>query len=57
MSKYAILWDTYVLLGVDNISANAGHYNSVIVKARKNRNIILMGCPCHITRNAAKKVH
>ena len=45
-----------VLLGVDNTSVKTGCYNSVIVEAgKKKSNIILMGCPCHITHNATKK--
>ena len=56
MSKYSILWDKCVLLSVDNTSANIDHENSVIVEARKKDiNVILMGCICHIAHNAAKK--
>ena len=57
MSKYDILRDNCVSLGVDNASVSVGRYNSVIVKARKeNSSIILTGCPCHITHNAASKI-
>ena len=57
MSKYEILWDKCVSLGVDNTSVSVGPYNSVIVKARKeNSSILLTGCPCHITHNAASKI-
>ena len=39
------------------IPVNIGRNNSVIVEARKkNENIILMGCPCHIAPNVASKV-
>lgn len=56
MSKYGVSWDKCVSLGVDNTSVNVGRHNSVIVEARKkNEDIILMGCPCHIAHNAAKK--
>ena len=56
MSKYSILWDKCVLLSVDNTSVNTDHENSVIVEARKkDSNVILMGCICHIAHNAAKK--
>ena len=54
--KYDIPWENCVSLGVDNTSVNAGRHNSLIVEARKrNNNIFLMGCPCHIAHNAAKK--
>ena len=57
MSKCDILWDKCVSLGVDNTSVSVGPYNSVIVKARKeNSSILLTGCPCHITHNAASKI-
>ena len=47
MSKYGVLWDRCVLLGLHNTSVNVGCYDSVIIEARnKNKNIIFMGCPC-----------
>ena len=54
--KYDIPWENCVSLGVDNTSVNVGRHNSLIVETRKrNNNIFLMGCPCHIAHNAAKK--
>ena len=57
MSKFGVLWDKCVSLGVATLtSVNVGCYSSVIVKARKKKNnIILMGFSCHITHNATKK--
>ena len=43
-------------LAVDNTSVNVGRHNSIIVEARKkNEDIILMGCPCHIVHRTASK--
>ena len=56
MTKNDLTWDNCVSLAVDNMSANVGRNNSVIVEARKkNGNIILMGCPCHIAHNTTSK--
>ena len=56
MSKYGILWDKCVLLGMSNTCVNVGHYDSVIVEARrKSSGVVLIWCPCHIALNAAKK--
>ena len=52
--KTWFLWDKCVSVGVGNTSVNVG--NSLIGEARKeNDNIILMGCPCHVTQNTPKK--
>ena len=54
--KNGVSWAHCVSLGVDNTSVNIGKLNSLIVKARKmNENIILMGCPCHMAHNTAGK--
>lgn len=54
--KNDISWDKCVSLAVDNTSVNVGRHNSVIVEARKkNEDIILMGCPCHVAHNTASK--
>ena len=46
----------HVSSAVDNTSVNVGRHNSVIVEPRKkNEDIILMGCPCHIAHNTASK--
>ena len=56
MEKNMVSWDKCVSLGVDNTSMNVGKHNSVIVEARKkNKDIILMGCPCHIVHNTVSK--
>ena len=43
-----------VSLDLGNNSVKIGCHNSVKVEA-KNNNIILMGPPCHITHNTAKR--
>ena len=56
MSKSNVPWENCIALGVDNTSVNVGRHNSLIVEARKkNEHIILMGCPCHIAHNTARK--
>lgn len=55
MSKYGVSWGKCVSLGVNNTSVNVGHYNSVIVEAWKNHNI-LVECSCWIANNSTKKV-
>ena len=55
-TKYEISWNNCVSLGGDNTLVNVGRHNSLIVEARKqNDHINLMGCPCHISHNTAKK--
>ena len=47
-----IPWSNSIALGVDNTSVNVGKHKSIIVEARKkNPEITLMGCPCHIAHN------
>ena len=54
--RNGVSWEHCVSLGVDNTSVNVGKHNSLIVEARKmNSNIILMGCPCHMAHNTARK--
>ena len=56
MAKYEIPCSNCIATGVDNISANIGRHKSLIVEARKkNEHIVLMGCPCHIAHNTARK--
>ena len=51
-----IPWSNCIAFGVDNTSANVGRHKSLIADAReKNENIVLMGSPCHIAQNAARK--
>ena len=55
--KNDISWDKCVSLAVDNTSVNVGRHNCVIVEAKKkNEDIILMGCPCHIAYNTLVKL-
>ena len=56
MMKNNITWDNCVSLAVDNTSISVGCNTSVIAEAqKKNKLIILMGCPCHIAHNATSK--
>ena len=56
MAKYQISCSNCIAIGVDNISANLCRHKSLIVEARqKNEHIVLMGCPCHIAHNTARK--
>ena len=48
--KYGITWINCIDLGADNI-LKIGKHKSWIVKV----SIILMGCPCHIAHNTARK--
>ena len=42
-------------MAVDNTSVNVGKHKSIIVEAKKkNPEIKLMGCPCHIAHNTAQ---
>ena len=46
----------YIALIVDITSVNVGKHKSLTVEVRKrNENVILMGCPCHIAHNTAGK--
>ena len=56
MIKYEILWSNCIAFGVDNTSVNIGRHKSLIVEARKKSEcVVLMGCPCHIAHNTARK--
>ena len=45
-----------IAFAVDNTSVNVGRQKSLIVEARKkNKQIVLMGCPCHIAHSTARK--
>ena len=49
-----MLWDTYESQAVENTSANVEWNDFAKVESRKkNINIILMGCPCHIAYNTS----
>ena len=51
-----VSWPHCISLGVDNTSVNVRKHNSLIVEVRKmNESIILMGCPCHMVHNTARK--
>ena len=56
MTKYEIPWSNCIAFGVDKTSVNVGRHKSLIDEARKkNEHIVLMGCPCHIAHNTARK--
>ena len=45
-----------IAFGVDNTYVNVGRHKSLIVEARKkNEHIVLIGCPCDIAHNTARK--
>lgn len=51
-----IPWEKCLSLEVNNTSVNVEKNKSIVVEGhKKNENIILMGCPCHIAHNTAKK--
>ena len=55
LEKHNIPWSNCIALGVDNTSVNVGKHKSIIVEARKkNPEIKLMECPCHISHNTAQ---
>ena len=58
LAKNGSTWDNYVSLAVNNTSVNVGGNSSVMIEDRKkNKNIILIGFPCHMTNNYASKQH
>ena len=51
-----IPWGNCVGISVDNTSVNMGKHNSILTRAtQKNKSIYMMGCPCHILHNIARK--
>ena len=56
MTKYEIPWSNCIVFGGDKTSVNVGRHKSLIDEARKkNEHIVLMGCPCYIAHNTARK--
>ena len=50
------LWDFVTALGVDNTNGNTGEHNFLKSRAlKKNHNIFIAGCLCHILNNTACK--
>ena len=51
-----IPWVNCVGLSVDNTSVNMDKHNSIQTRAiEKNPALCMMGCPCHILHNTARK--
>ena len=51
-----IPWGNCVGISVDNTSVNMGKHKSIQMRAsQKNKSIYMMGCPCHIIHNIARK--
>ena len=55
-TKQGVSWENVSGLGVDNTNANIGTRNSLKARVlRKNAEVVIAGCPCHILHNAAGK--
>ena len=55
-TKQGVSWENVSGLGVDNTNANIGTHNSLKARVlRKNAEVVIAGCPCHILHNAAGK--
>ena len=55
-TKHGIAWENVSGLGVDNTNANIGNHNSLKTRVlKKNNEVVVAGCPCHILHNAAGK--
>ena len=55
-NNHDISWDYSLAIGLDNTNVNIGNHNSIKSRAKKkNRSIVITGCPCHILYNALCK--
>ena len=49
-------WDMVSALGLDNTNTNIGDHNFIkSIALKKNQEIVISGCPCHILHNASVK--
>ena len=56
LSRYGISWTFCVGISLDNTSVNMGCRNSIKTRINAiNPSIYVMGCPCHIIHNVARK--
>ena len=56
LSKYGISWNNCIGISLDNTSVNLGCRNSIKTRIEAvNPSIYVMGCPCHIVHNIARK--
>ena len=54
LELHNIPWSNCVGVGVDNTSVNIGRHNSIMTRVHQvNPFVYFMGCPCHISHNAA----
>ena len=54
--KHGVSWENVSDLCVDNTNANIRNRNSLKTRVlRKNADVVIAGCPCHILHNAAGK--
>ena len=55
-TTHGVSWKNVSGLGFDSTNANIGNRNSLKTRVlRKNAEVVIAGCPCHILHNAAEK--
>lgn len=51
---FKLSWDSVTGIGVNNTNPDIGNSNSIKSRAlKKNQNIVMAECPCHVLHNAA----
>ena len=56
LTKHDISWINCIGIGLDNTSVNMGCRNSIKTRIlQQNPAVYVMGCPCHIVHNIARK--
>ena len=53
--QYNIQWDHCMGIGLENMNANIGEWNSIASHVCQKNNITITSCPCHILHNASSK--
>ena len=55
-TKHGVSWENFSGLGIDNTNANIGYCNFLKTRVlRKNADVVIAGCPCHILHNVVVK--